>query len=242
MHVIYCVSRRERQRSCQRARALAARTAVIERIKLKLYEPFARMLGVSKEYFEDTFPKEMAAKTAGIPDEHMITPPASVAVPAMQGLSYTFDEPDLKDLYLNLLTTATDDRRTDDAHPAFADVIKQLTPSEARLLNEILGQAAVTIARVKNMVESGGFHLRITHLLPLGSAETGEPTEIPQVAAWVDNWARLGLVEVTYEHHRVGDSAYDWVPTRPEYIRISLEPGINRLEFDKGLLRRTAFG
>jgi len=36
---------------------------VIERIKLKLYEPFARMLGVSKEYFEDTFPKEMAAKT-----------------------------------------------------------------------------------------------------------------------------------------------------------------------------------
>ena len=79
----------------------------------------------------------------------------------MQGLSYTFDEPDLKDLYLNLLTTATDDRRTDDAHPAFADVIKQLTPSEARLLNEILGQAAVTIARVKNMVESGGFHLSL---------------------------------------------------------------------------------
>jgi hypothetical protein len=37
------------------ARSMAARLAVKERVKLKLYEPFARILGVSKAYFEDAF-------------------------------------------------------------------------------------------------------------------------------------------------------------------------------------------
>src|SRR5580658_8746383 len=69
------------------ARSMAARMAVKERVKLKLYQPFARMLGVSKAYFEDTFPQEMGAKIAQIPDENLITPPANVAVPALQGLS-----------------------------------------------------------------------------------------------------------------------------------------------------------
>jgi hypothetical protein len=46
-----------------------------ERVKLKLYQPFARMLGASKVYFEDIFPQEMTVKIADIPDENLITPP-----------------------------------------------------------------------------------------------------------------------------------------------------------------------
>ncbi len=45
------------------ARRMAARAAVKERVKLKLYQPFARMLGVSKAYFEDTFPQEMGPRS-----------------------------------------------------------------------------------------------------------------------------------------------------------------------------------
>src|SRR6185437_11257996 len=79
------------------ARSMAVRTAVKERVKLKLYQPFARMLGVSKVYFEDTFPQEMGVKIADIPEENLITPSASIAVPALLGLSYTFEDPTLKD-------------------------------------------------------------------------------------------------------------------------------------------------
>jgi hypothetical protein len=78
------------------ARSMAARTAVKERVKLILWKPFARMVGVSEEYFEDTFPEEIAAKVADIPDENLITPA------------------------VNLLATACDDRRADRAHPGFA--------------------------------------------------------------------------------------------------------------------------
>jgi hypothetical protein len=225
------------------ARTAAARVAVQERIKLRLLKPFARMIGVSEDYFKDTFPEEMAAKTAHIPDEHMITPTASIAVPAMQGLSYSFEEPDLKELYLNLLTIAVDDRRADDAHPAFVEVIKQLSAEEARLLNQLLTQRVSPIVRLRNhREETGGYAPKMTHLLNVCNIETAEPAELPQMPAWVDNWVRLGLVEVSYGVYLVEEARYDWVDSRPEYLRIAQEPDIERLEIQKGVISRTAFG
>ncbi|MFE9872205.1 DUF4393 domain-containing protein [Micromonospora sp. NPDC005686] len=223
------------------ARTAAARIAVKERIKLKLYQPFARMIGVSQAYFEDVFPEEMAAKTAHIPDEHLITPAASVAVPAMQGLSYSFDEPDLRELYLNLLTTATDDRRTDDAHPAFAEVIKQLSARETTLLNAVLTQASVSIVKLVNTKEDGGRQNVIKHLMGIHD-DANRPLEVPQVPSWVDNWNRLGLVNVSYMEWFSDDRRYDWVTARPEYVRSKQDPTIEHLDIDKGTLTRTAFG
>lgn len=182
------------------ARNMAARTAVKERVKLKLYQPFARMLGVSKAYFEDTFPREMGAKIADIPAENLITPPASVAVPALQGLSYTFEESSLKELYLNLLATASDDRRSYQAHPAFAEIIKQLSPNETKLLNSLLSVGSSVAVRVKYYPAEppGSFVVLISHLLPIADETTDGPKEEPQAPTWVDNWQRLGLVSVTY--------------------------------------------
>ena len=224
------------------ARSMAARTAVKERVKLLLYWPFARMIGVSQQYFEDTFPEEMGAKVAGIPDENLVTPPASVAVPALQGLSYTFEEPHLKELYLNLLATASDDRRAGQAHPAFAEIIKQLTPSETAVLNAVLGTEATTVARVKHQLSDppGSYRLLMTHLLPLVEGATGEPMEEPQAPVWVDNWQRLGLVNVTYTELRMDAGAYDWVQKRPEYVRLAEQ--ITQLGFDRGLIRTSDFG
>jgi hypothetical protein len=226
------------------ARSMAARTAVKERVKLKLYQPFARMLGVSKTYFEDTFPLEMGVKIANIPEENLITPLASVAVPALQGLSYTFEEPNLKELYLNLLTTASDDRRANQAHPAFAEIIKQLAPNETILLNKVLSTPVSASARAKNGYPSppGGYIVLISHLLPVVDETTGEPTEEPQAPTWVDNWQRLGLINVGYDEYLTDDHAYDWVQTRPEYVRLAEQPDVTALSFDTGLIRTTDFG
>ena len=154
------------------ARGIAARIAVKERVKLKLYQPFARMLGVSMAYFEDTFPQEMGAKIADIPDENLVTPPASIAVPALQGLSYTFEEGSLKELYLNLLATASDNRRANQAHPAFAEIIKQLAPDEAKLLREVLPRRHLPIARIMDEIgrPKGAFDLLMSYLLPIVDA------------------------------------------------------------------------
>lgn len=57
-------------------------------------------------------------------------------------VSYPFDEADLKEIYLNRLMTASDDRRVDQAYPAFVEVIKQLFVKETEVLNITLNQEA----------------------------------------------------------------------------------------------------
>jgi hypothetical protein len=56
------------------ARLMAARTAVVERIKLKILQPLAFLFGIRSDYFADTFPQEMAAKLTEVPEENIVTP------------------------------------------------------------------------------------------------------------------------------------------------------------------------
>ena len=231
------------------ARSFAARTAVKERIKLLLYWPFARMLGVSQEYFEEKFPQEMGERIADIPEENLVTPIASVAVPALQGLSYTFEEPNLKDMFLGLLVTASDNRRANQAHPAFADIIKQLSAAEAQLLNVTLeANRSIPTVRVINQTVNqtvnwpdGSFDILIPHLLNLAHPN-GELAEAPLVPMWVDNWIRLRLVEVSYSEWVSAENSYNWVESRPEYRRLIDDEGQGALGFMKGLLRPSSFG
>jgi hypothetical protein len=222
---------------------MAARTAVVERIKLKILQPLAFLFGIGSDYFADTFPQEMAAKLADVPEENIVTPSPIVAGPTLLALSYMHSESSLKDLYLNLLATASDNRRASQAHPAFAEVIKQLAPDEAVLLKNILVQNIVKIVRIKDLpaLPLGSFIIRMTHVLDL-VATNGEKGTNPQAPTWVDNWIRLGFVEVTYAEFSPDDNAYDWVKNRPEYAIEAAKPDVTRIDFDKGLLRVTNFG
>jgi hypothetical protein len=229
------------------ADSYAKRIAVKQEILLKLFKPLAKILGVAEFYFENGFAADMATKTADIPDENLRTPPSNVALPAMQGLAFSLDKPDLKDMYLNLLAAATNDRRTDQAHPSFSEIIKQLSPPEAVLLQSCLKQPPTPIIRIKGvMTEPGtGYFVFENHVLNWADSETHEPGEVPLGAMYLDNWIRLGLVVVMYDEYLTAPDKYDWVEGRPEFIRLKTEHASNaqfNVSFDKGILKPTAFG
>lgn len=226
------------------AESFARRVAVRQALLLKLYRPLAKLVGASKAYFETEFAADMSEKIAGIPDDHLRAPPPSVAVPAMQALGYSLDEPDLKEMYLNLLATATDDRKSEKAHPSFAEIIKQLSPREAGLLPLVLRQT-LPIVQVQRKGPTGtGARLESNHVIKLADLGTGEPAEETSMAVWVDNWVRLGLVEVDYKRSLVAEGSYDWIEERPEVLRlIELDPrGRDAVKLAKGMLRPTDFG
>lgn len=228
-----------------RGRRLAAR----EQAVLNLFRPLYRLVGVSREYFEGDFAGDLAAKLAGVPEERRTVPSAPLAAQAMQGLGWSLDEPELKEMYLNLLAGATDSARSRSAHPSFAEIIKQLSPQEASLLNVLLP----TIDRGMPMVgarllvsksrQPGQFIQLARHILDLKSI-TGAPAVQPMLATWVDNWVRLGLVEADYASYRANEGAYDWAEQRPELSRLrsTHDTDDSEVELQKGLIRSTDFG
>lgn len=200
----------------------------------------------AKKYFAERFPNDMAQKAAKIPPEEIIEPKASIAGPALQGLAFCYEEQDLKEMYLNLLASAMDGRMADSAHPAFVEIIKQLSAKEAKLITTTLrSSSGLPIVELRlNLSAAKGYNILVSHVLDLKSTDTQEPVEDKTMPVMVDNWVRLGLVNVTYQAHLIDESLYGWVKDRPEFQRHQIAPLIDgqSVTFQKGILVRTAFG
>jgi hypothetical protein len=200
----------------------------------------------ARAYFSGTFQQEIAAKAAAIPPENIVEPKASVAGPTLQGLAFTHEEPNLKEMYLNLLATAMDSRVASIAHPAFVEIIKQLDSEDARLVRGALqSPIAIPIVQIHGKLkDNAGYNVLLQHLLNLKDSTTGAPIEDTRLPAMIDNWVRLGLVEVAYDKHLTDLTHYSWVEQRPEFLRFSQAPRPNEttVEFQKGILSRTELG
>ena len=82
----------------------------------------------------------LSVKVTSILSERNVTepkaPPLSIAGPLITQLRFAYDEPELREMYARLLATAMDPNTTS-AHPSFVQIIQQLTPDEARVLEHI---------------------------------------------------------------------------------------------------------
>ena len=225
----------------------AQRLAIKQEFYLKMWQPLAQLFNLSREYFESgKFEEEMTDRLKDIPDENVVTPPLSIAGPVVQGISYTVDEPELRAMYLNLLATASDDRAASSAHPAFAEVIRQLAGDEVEPLGVLLSGENNPIAEVRLPIKAAdqsntpSYNVLSTHLLPL--ATTDGITYDERFAPFVDNWQRLGLMTTSYDHSIANARRYEWVEEHPVTLRLSRQHGRDSIEIQHGLLRRTEFG
>lgn len=200
----------------------------------------------ARVYFSEKFQQDISQKASAIPPEQIIEPKASIAGPALQGLAFTHEEANLKDMYLSLLATAMDGRVAGEAHPAFVEIIKQLNSEEADLIRGVLQfPSAIAIVEVRiTTVGKSGWGILEKHMLNMRNLETDSPIENPKVPAMVDNWVRLGLVNVDYATHLNAADSYSWVENRPEVARYRQEheSETRKISFEKGIIVRTALG
>ena len=198
----------------------------------------------AKDYFGGKFQKDIATATSEIPAEALVEPKPSLAGPALQALAFSHDEPNLKDLYIHLLATSMDSRNAEQAHPAFVEILRQLTAHEARALQSVLPHNSLAICQIQLLFDAGGRRTLLNHVLDWGDRETRQPIWDPQLPVMVDNWIRLGLVEVDYSRWINHDNAYDWVEARPELESLRVENTVDNSKVmpQKGLLLTTAFG
>lgn len=192
----------------------------------------------AEDYFDRKMGQRLASKLADTPDDDIIPPKASVAGPAIEGLQYAFDEPELEDMFTSLIASAMNRTSADDVHPAFAQVVKQLDPQEASLLRHVLrGERVRPIAEIRTRPES--WNVLERNVLYFESKSTGEPVLFSRLASWVDNWSRLGLVDVDYANVLKPDR-YTWVQEHPQLTRHTAN--FPQVTFGKGNLKVTDFG
>ena len=199
----------------------------------------------ARAYFEDRFQKDISERAADIPPENLQEPKASVAGPALQALAFTHEEDALRNMFLGLLSTAMDSRKAESAHPAFVEIIKQLDAAEARHLIQILKtKQYLPIAEVQRKAVGGGKTSLARHLVDVKDTNTQNPVRLPRLPAMLENWARLGLVEIHYDAWIQEADAYSWVESRPEYEELKRIHHTEEtpVSFSKGYVRVTHLG
>lgn len=200
----------------------------------------------ARKYFSERFQSDLQDKTKTIPVDQIVEPKASVAGPALQGLAFTHEEPNLKEMYLSLLATAMDLWVASTAHPAFVEIIKQLESEEAHLLRLTLRvPGLLPIVQVRTtIVGETGWQEIATHIMNLRDAKSDQPVENPNLPAMVDNWIRLGLFEVAYDKFIADEKKYAWVEDRPECKRLKAEHESEKKKvgYERGCMSHTALG
>lgn len=197
----------------------------------------------AKDYFENSFPNDLEAKLQGVPAENVVEPDPIVVAPSLQGLGYSFDEQNLKDMYLSLIAKAMDSRFSRSAHPSFPEIIRQLNPDEAKFLLDVFGDAGlVPCAQIALKDEGGkGHRVMVWHLMPLRRNNT--PWWSEDVPKYLENFKRLGLVDIDYSQWMSEPSAYDWVEKTDQYMHwLNAKSDNQTINASHGLIRVTGFG
>jgi hypothetical protein len=177
----------------------------------------------ARKSFADKFGDELSAKAASIPADQIVEPKASIAGPALQSLAFCFEEADLKEMYLNLLATSMEKRGASGAHPAFVEVIRQLSAEEAALLKSVLAGKADSIGIVRAILKTEGqegYTVLQNHILRTVNPENGNLVSMSGLAAIVENWQRLGLIVVDHGIKLTSDTMYAWADDHPDILRL----------------------
>lgn len=197
----------------------------------------------ARVYFQGDFQEDLRRVTKRIPPEALIEPRSSLAGPAIQGIAFTHEEPPLKQMYLELLSNSMDERHAGDAHPAFVEIIRQLTALEAEQLKKVLTSETAPIAKIKEIHAAGGSRVLYNHLLAWGD-DDNTPVKEPRLPSMVVNWMRLGLIDVDYTRWIASDEAYEWAEARPELKELrdaNSREGVT-VQIQRGIMSVTPFG
>lgn len=204
--------------------------------------PIKKWIDNKNHNYEETR-KLLAEKLKNKDYAKIVEPEPYVAVPALQQLGYSYNCKELRELYANLLASSMDSDKKWSVHPSFVDIIKQLSPIDAQVLNVFQTKSVFTTVCMKiNYTASKTFaDYLIDYCIDLKHLFQEPKME----AASLQNLKRLGIINVRYDQKVKPDSMYD------EYSKDDLI--IKGYEFEKdnpdckcelvyGLIELTDFG
>lgn len=163
-----------------------------------------------EQYLSEAVERKLAQRQ--VPAERITTPDPDIAVPAVQALTYS----KLRENYANLIATAMDKRTAGDAHPAFVEILKQLTSDEAKILEFLpdVGRYEPLVDLGYSIPEKGTFTTRRNFGTLASDAGCSNPALLPR---FIDNLCRLGLTEIPALMRLSEETRYTRIRSMAEY-------------------------
>ncbi len=166
----------------------------------------------------DCLRHELANKINKIPADKQIEPNIQVTAQALEDSKYCVESKQLREMFSNLIANSMNADYAMVAHPAYAGVIKQMSPTDARVLKAIPPKYLIPIVDYVIEDKRSGFtetqysNIYIPFLPGL---------DILKQATSISSLSRLGILNIDTELKITDESAYEPYEHEPVFKEFS---------------------
>lgn len=160
----------------------------------------------------------------GVPSERIVTPDRFIVLPLLRDINYVCDNEVIYEKYASLLATNMDSDTKNLAHPSFIQIIEQLSPLDAKLIDSagylIESQPLIRIFSSNepliqdkrmtdlNMPEFGNAEKKYPLFSHYSYSIDGLNTTATERNLVIQNLNRLGLINIDYREHIIDATQY----------------------------------
>lgn len=154
------------------------------------------------------FMPELKKKLSNISIENIITPDLTIAGPAVEAIRFSGHKPELRKLYAKLLATSMDKSISYLSHPSFVEIIKQITPDEAKLIKYFSITSILPIVSIQaEHINDYSSVILVRHYSHFGLKAGCEYQDL--ITNYLDNLSRLELIKIKTDTSYKNEKYYD---------------------------------
>ena len=161
------------------------------------------------EAYIDMIMDILNSKLGETPEDNLQMPNGEVLFPIAQGIENKVEQPELQKVYATLFKNASSVDGAKYVHPAFAEIISQLSLDEIRIMESLVNSATMAWPVVDVIDDSSmpqAYHPILTNFTIIGLCSINHKNRI---GVYIDNLQRLNLIYIPESSKLVDDSVYE---------------------------------
>lgn len=164
------------------------------------------------------FKESLEKRIIEIPPHAIKEPSISILGPTLEASKFYFEEKPLRDMFVSLAAATMDQRKERGAHPSFPEIIKQMSPLDAKNLSLFTHQFPVA-EYYKKKKRSESRNTLLSNVF-LGNKEV---QDLELQSRSLSSLSRLGLIQIEYEKTLMAEQFYEQFYTTDFFLQLAAE-------------------
>lgn len=196
--------------------------------------------------------KSLTGKIEQIPIEQIQEPKMSILGPALEASKFYIEEEEIREMFASLLASSFDSSKNPLLHHSFVEIIKQISPLDARNLVKIVQNNRFPVAQYRLTINNECHSSPIKQLVFMPALNSydlhkeQDAFDYDRNATSINNLARLGLIDVNLDVWLTDDSKYELLSNNPFLEALKqiheTEAEYPKVDIKKGIIDITSFG
>lgn len=155
------------------------------------YHTWINKIQYKREINLNDFKESLNSNLQEIPTENIQDPKISLLGPALEASKFYIDEKIIRDMFSNLIASSMDNRKNNDIHHSFVEIIKQMSSDDAILFKHLSKESILPAVKYVAKSNKGMTKISLSDVVIKDSPLSYRNTEISII-----NLNRIGLIEI----------------------------------------------